>query len=189
MIVRFATICDYPGCTARSPEYTRWASCDTCGSDTCPAHEVPGTHDDGDGQPRCTCRQCEEIDELPSESTSPQTGPVSMKIGDYAEWDERAEMLAWAKRSAECRDRDKHTCRICTCQTTKWGKGDPRTWGAAHHIRYRSAGGSDDLSNLVWVCFTCHERIHKAEIHLSGTSEQLWVTDPFTARRHREAAP
>lgn len=30
----------------------------------------------------------------------------------------------------------------------------------AHHVRRRSQGGSNDPTNLLWVCFFCHAAIH-----------------------------
>src|SRR6187402_3163658 len=80
--------------------------------------------------------------------------------------DTRAAKAAWAKRSVECAKRDGHVCRVCGCQTVKFGKGDPRLWGMAHHRIYRSAGGSDELSNLLWVCQSCHDKEHKHEIQI-----------------------
>jgi hypothetical protein len=44
-IVRFATLCT---CGARSPEYTQWPICNSCGEYTCPKDEVPGTRTDAD---------------------------------------------------------------------------------------------------------------------------------------------
>ena len=29
-----------------------------------------------------------------------------------------------------------------------------------HHIKYRSEGGTHDLSNLITLCATCHETVH-----------------------------
>jgi 5-methylcytosine-specific restriction endonuclease McrA len=29
-----------------------------------------------------------------------------------------------------------------------------------HHILPKSLGGSDDESNLVWICHECHTKIH-----------------------------
>jgi len=30
-----------------------------------------------------------------------------------------------------------------------------------HHLRFRSALGDDDIENLITLCFSCHERIHR----------------------------
>lgn len=46
MMVRFATLCDI--CHKRSEEFTSWPSCESCGSDVCPA---------------CTSRVTREADE------------------------------------------------------------------------------------------------------------------------------
>jgi 5-methylcytosine-specific restriction endonuclease McrA len=35
-----------------------------------------------------------------------------------------------------------------------------------HHIVYRSAGGSDDLSNLVTLCAKCHDDVHGGRLKL-----------------------
>lgn len=89
---------------------------------------------------------------------------------------QRAMAAAWAKRSAECCARDRGVCRVCTCQTTKWGKGDPRLWPEVHHIIYRSAGGSDDMSNLILLCRRCHDDEHMHKIWLSGTAANLRIS-------------
>ncbi len=31
-----------------------------------------------------------------------------------------------------------------------------------HHILPKSLGGTDDESNLAWVCHECHEKIHNS---------------------------
>lgn len=64
-MVRFATTCDR--CTARSEEYSAWASCRACLEDICPSCSLPGSEQDesvdmgeaGDGE-RVTvlCREC-----------------------------------------------------------------------------------------------------------------------------------
>lgn len=89
--------------------------------------------------------------------------------------DKRAEDAAWAKRSAECRDREKGVCQVCHCQTTRAFTGHPKFWGQAHHIVYRSAGGSDDLSNLAWVCGQCSSDEHLHKIDITGTGDKLVV--------------
>lgn len=42
-LVKFAAICDAPGCDARSEEYRGWPSCRACLLDTCPDHAVEGS--------------------------------------------------------------------------------------------------------------------------------------------------
>jgi len=34
-----------------------------------------------------------------------------------------------------------------------------------HHVKRRSQGGSNDLSNLRWVCHRCHAEIHRNVAH------------------------
>ena len=60
-MVRFATLCDVPGCGARSPEYAGWAYCRECLEDVCDAHIVPGSRDDESG--RALCLKCERENE------------------------------------------------------------------------------------------------------------------------------
>ncbi len=86
----------------------------------------------------------------------------------------RAAKATWLKRSKECEQRDGGICRLCGNPTMK-PPCDPRFIGAPHHIVYRSAGGSDDLSNLLWMHAVCHNREHAHEIKITGTSDWLIV--------------
>ncbi len=53
--------------------------------------------------------------------------------------------------------RDDHTCQIC--------KGKSKdTVLEVHHITPRSKGGTDRPDNLITLCHTCHEKLHKGEI-------------------------
>ena len=54
-----------------------------------------------------------------------------------------------------CFNRDLYTCQCCKC---KGGKLN------AHHIRYKSHGGTDSLDNLITLCRTCHEKLHRKEL-------------------------
>jgi hypothetical protein len=46
--------------------------------------------------------------------------------------------------------RDNYHCRHCN-----------NTMGLhPHHIKYKSAGGSDELDNLVCLCWVCHRAVH-----------------------------
>jgi 5-methylcytosine-specific restriction endonuclease McrA len=38
----------------------------------------------------------------------------------------------------------------------------------AHHLIYRSAGGTDDLENLCSTCGVCHEKEHRHEIDIDA---------------------
>lgn len=87
----------------------------------------------------------------------------------------RKQQAAWLALSDKVRHRDGNQCRVCTCQTTRWGVGNPVFWGSAHHLVYRSAGGPDELSNLVWLCRTCHTAEHQHQLVLTGTAAQLRV--------------
>ena len=62
----------------------------------------------------------------------------------------------WRYRRKECYARDNWTCQDCGVHCTSRGK----TKIQAHHIVSRRNGGSDDLTNLVTLCISCH---HKRE--------------------------
>ena len=75
--------------------------------------------------------------------------------------------MEWAARRRSVGDRDHWMCRACREVAIVFG--DP------HHIVYRSAGGSDDLSNLVWLCRTCHDAEHAHDIRITGTADDLRI--------------
>ena len=52
--------------------------------------------------------------------------------------------------------RDRHRCRNCHSYR------DPQV----HHIEHRQAGGSNDPTNLVVLCRTCHGLTHRAKLHI-----------------------
>ena len=54
--------------------------------------------------------------------------------------------------------RDKYTCQCC-------GKRNCRV--EAHHIVFRSNGGSDSLDNLITLCEDCHKAVHLGEVNLN----------------------
>ena len=60
-------------------------------------------------------------------------------------------------------NRDNYTCQYCK------GKHKDNKL-EVHHIVYRSQGGSDEESNLITLCHTCHKDLHdgKITIKLSG---------------------
>ena len=58
-------------------------------------------------------------------------------------------------------DRDKYTCQNC-----KGKNKDKRL--EVHHIIFRRNGGSDEQENLITLCKTCHDGLHKGDITLKG---------------------
>jgi uncharacterized protein YjhX (UPF0386 family) len=62
----------------------------------------------------------------------------------------------WRARRKECYERDNWTCQDCKVKCSN--KGPRRI--QAHHVIRRRDGGTDDISNLVTLCLSCH---HKRE--------------------------
>ena len=60
-------------------------------------------------------------------------------------------------------NRDNYTCQYC-----KGKHKDSKL--EVHHILFRSQGGSDEKSNLITLCHTCHKDLHSGKINpkLSG---------------------
>jgi len=96
----------------------------------------------------------------------------------------KASHAAWAKVSKAVKARHGGRCRICRCRTTVAGSGaNPNHFGSAHHIVYRSAGGADDLQNLIWLCAECHQKEHAHELDIRGTADKLKITIHLKADR------
>lgn len=79
----------------------------------------------------------------------------------------------WRALSALVKQRDGGKCRVCGVTTTT--TGDPRLIGATHHCRYKSAGGTDDLKNLIHVCAHCHAEEHAHQIQIIGNADGFTV--------------
>ena len=56
-------------------------------------------------------------------------------------------------------NRDNYTCQCC-----KGKHKDSKL--EVHHIVFRSQGGSDEESNLITLCHTCHKDLHSGKINL-----------------------
>lgn len=56
-------------------------------------------------------------------------------------------------------ERDNNQCRSCGTS------GENRL--QVHHIVFRSQGGTDDPSNLVTVCWQCHNLIHAGKLSIA----------------------
>lgn len=66
---------------------------------------------------------------------------------------------SYLEKRPEVLERDDHECR--TCGTEGGLKGDANL--QIHHRVPRSEGGSDDLSNLLTLCESCHSKLHGAD--------------------------
>ncbi len=65
-------------------------------------------------------------------------------------------------------ERDGYRCAVpgCTAQRNLH----------AHHVLFRSRGGSDDLANLVTLCAAHHQRgVHRGVIRISGSAPEALV--------------
>ena len=65
----------------------------------------------------------------------------------------------FANTKAYVLNRDNYTCQHC-----KGKSKDSRL--EVHHIVFRKNGGSDDAENLITLCKTCHDSLHKGKIKL-----------------------
>ena len=66
----------------------------------------------------------------------------------------------FANTKAYVLDRDSHTCQNC-----KGKSKDSKL--EVHHITPRKSNGSDEESNLITLCKTCHDSIHKGTLVLN----------------------
>lgn len=57
-----------------------------------------------------------------------------------------------------------------TCQSGRNGKHSAKLH--VHHVIFRSNGGSDDPSNLVTLCETCHDDLHTGKFTFKGTASR-----------------
>jgi 5-methylcytosine-specific restriction endonuclease McrA len=66
----------------------------------------------------------------------------------------------WQQRREKCLDSDEFACQKCGAQGGPNGSAQLHV----HHIKPKSKGGSDKLSNLITVCHSCHEEVHNHAI-------------------------
>lgn len=57
--------------------------------------------------------------------------------------------------------RDNYTCQLCK------GKNKDKKL-EIHHIIFKSNGGSDEPDNLICICKTCHDNVHKGLVNIKG---------------------
>ena len=70
---------------------------------------------------------------------------------------------AWERRARRVYERDGWRCVVPGCHSYRNLH--------AHHIRFRSLGGSDELGNLATLCAAHHQRgVHAGQIRIHGTA-------------------
>lgn len=81
---------------------------------------------------------------------------------------------AYKKLIAEVYERDGWRCRSC----------NRRDGINAHHIKYRSQGGNDEIDNLVSLCVRCHRAVHDGNLkvvieegELNFTNKNGWCAE------------
>lgn len=71
--------------------------------------------------------------------------------------------------------RDNYQCRAC-------GAGGENTVHV-HHWKYKSRGGDDVASNLITLCFRCHDRIHNDPTILAVVVDDTGYPHVFVRRK------
>jgi hypothetical protein len=73
--------------------------------------------------------------------------------------------FGYANTKAYVLNRDSYTCQSCKGKTK-----DRRLH--VHHIIFRSNDGSDDESNLITLCKSCHDALHANNLSLKKTGKK-----------------
>jgi len=90
---------------------------------------------------------------------------ADVKNGEYQQSNRLDENLRLA-----CLTRDDFTCQKCSRSLSRLHRGSPTTssYGSkqetllqAHHIVWTTKGGKDSIYNLITLCFSCHDKVHK----------------------------
>ena len=85
---------------------------------------------------------------------------------------QQGELYGWENRRMYVFSRDNYTCQVCKRKRDVDGK---RLKLQAHHIIYRSLGGSDRVDNLLTVCTYCHTyKNHQPGGELYGLKEKAY---------------
>ena len=85
------------------------------------------------------------------------------------------ERFLWQIVRVAVYNRDGRKCRVCGLPL-KLSAKDQFSVGHVHHLTFRSAGGSDELTNLVLLDIRCHDAAHRGALRLDGTAGRLRIT-------------
>lgn len=80
-----------------------------------------------------------------------------------------------AGRRLEVFERDGSECRNCEYEVS-WNSGKHYS-GHAHHIIFKSQGGTHDMENLILLCMICHDMIHARQLFILGNADTAEFTN------------
>lgn len=83
---------------------------------------------------------------------------------------DRRAQLAWDLTRSLIYSRDQARCRVCD-RLVMFRTSQPLDLAHVHHLVYRSAGGSDETSNLILLCARCHDDEHRHVIAITGDGD------------------
>jgi 5-methylcytosine-specific restriction endonuclease McrA len=87
----------------------------------------------------------------------------------------RQEVEGWREIVAAIFKRDQGCCRVCG-RRVKPMTDNPHARAHTHHIQYRSAGGTDETTNLILLCGLCHALEHEHRIDILGNADtSVWI--------------
>ena len=66
-----------------------------------------------------------------------------------------------SRRNRASRIGDRVSCFVCE-------RSEPIQTAEDHHRTPRAFGGTDDASNRVWLCPSCHARLHRVQTYLTS---------------------
>lgn len=84
----------------------------------------------------------------------------------YLDYPERWDFVRYRLKS-----RDKNTCGVCGKHQSDGGVFQ------VHHIIFRSKSGTNNMKNLVALCFKCHQKQHEHPISMRGGEPNGYDTD------------
>jgi hypothetical protein len=79
----------------------------------------------------------------------------------------------FANTKAYVLDRDAYTCQNCK------GKSKDKRH-EVHHIQFKSEQGSDDAENLIVLCKSCHNAVHKEQLYLNRKGKKRGILKHVT---------
>jgi hypothetical protein len=86
----------------------------------------------------------------------------------------------WRDVCAKVTRREASHCRVSGKRVDPFAL-DPLRRGEHHHIRFRSAGGTDSTDNVILVSREIHDAIHAGKLRVEGNADEaitVWRRNP-----------